>query len=87
MGTRRFWGAKNFVLSWVTHGQIVRNRWVHPFDAWGIKREGVVRRILRPFQFEMLAKTGDSQSGQILCEEGLEVKGEKHMFRMNALVY
>lgn len=67
--------------------QIVRNRWVHPFDAWGIKREGVVRRILRPFQFEMLAKTGDSQSGQILCEEGLEVKGEKHMFRMNALVY
>lgn len=67
--------------------QIVRNRWCHPFDAWGIKREGVVRRILRPFQFEMLAKTGDSQSGQILCEESLEVKGEKHMFRMNALAY
>lgn len=66
---------------------IVRNRWVHPFDAFAIKRDLVTRRILRPLVFEMLAKTGDSDKGQIVCEEGLQVKGQKHMFRMSALVY
>ena len=66
---------------------IVRNRWVHPFDAFGIKRDLVTRRILRPLVFESLAKTGDSDKGQIVCEEGLQVKGQKHMFRMNALQY
>ena len=66
---------------------IVRNRWVHPFDAFGIKRDLVTRRILRPLVFESLAKTGDSDKGQIVCEEGLQVKGQKHMFRMNALTY
>lgn len=66
---------------------IVRNRWVHPFDAFAIKRDLVTRRILRPLVFEMLAKTGDSDKGQIVCEEGLQVKGQKHMFRMSALTY
>ncbi len=66
---------------------IVRNRWVHPFDAFGIKRDLVTRRVLRPLVFESLAKTGDSDKGQIVCEEGLQVKGQKHMFRMNALSY
>ena len=66
---------------------IVRNRWVHPFDAFGVKRDLVTRRILRPLVFESLAKTGDSDKGQIVCEEGLQVKGQKHMFRMNALTY
>jgi len=64
---------------------ISRNRWCSTMDAFGIRRDGVIRRVLRPFQFEMLAKTGDSQSAQILCEEGLEVKGERHMFRMSTL--
>lgn len=66
---------------------IVRNRWVHPFDAFAIKRDLVTRRIMRPLVFEMLAKTGDSDKGQIVCEEGLQVKGQKHMFRMSALSY
>lgn len=66
---------------------IVRNRWVHPFDAFGIKRDLVTRRVLRPLVYESLAKTGDSDKGQIVCEEGLQVKGQKHMFRMNALSY
>ena len=66
---------------------IVRNRWVHPFDAFGIKRDLVTRRILRPLVFESLAKTGDADKGQVVCEEGLQVKGQKHMFRMNALSY
>jgi len=66
---------------------IVRNRWVHPFDAFAIKRDLVTRRILRPLVFESLAKTGDADKGQIVCEEGLQVKGQKHMFRMTNLNY
>lgn len=66
---------------------VVRNRWVHPFDAFGIKRDLVTRRIMRPLVFESLAKTGDADKGQIVCEEGLQVKGQKHMFRMSALSY
>jgi hypothetical protein len=66
---------------------IVRNRWVLPSDAFGIKRDGVKRRILRPLTLERLAKTGDSDQAQIVCEEGIEVKGEKHMFQMSNLGY
>lgn len=66
---------------------IVRNRWVHPSDAFGIKRDLCTRRILRPLVFESLAKTGDADKGQIVCEESLQVKGQKHMFRMANLSY
>jgi azurin len=66
---------------------VQRNRHCHPIDAFCWRREQARRRILRPFQFEVLAKTGDSRSAQILCEESLEFKGEKHAFRMNSLTY
>lgn len=66
---------------------IVRDRWVHPFHAFGIRREGVKRRILDPLMAEKLAKTGDSDKLQIVCEEGLEVKGQEHMFKFTALSY
>jgi hypothetical protein len=66
---------------------IVRNRWVNPTDAFFIKRDLVTRRILRPKVFEMLAKTGDADKGQLVCEESLQVKGQKHMARMTALSY
>lgn len=66
---------------------LVRNRWVAPFDAFLISREQVVRRILRPLVFERLAKTGDADKGQIVCEEGLEVAGEEQMGRWSGLSY
>lgn len=66
---------------------VVRNRWVHPFDAFLFSRENVVRRILRPLTLERLAKTGDSDKAQVVCEEGLEVKGEEHSAAMHALAY
>jgi len=66
---------------------IVRNRWVSPIDAFAIKRDLVTRRVLRPLVFESLAKTGDADKGQVVCEEGLQVKGQKHMFRMTNLGY
>lgn len=66
---------------------IVRNRWMFSFDAFLFARENVVRRVLRPFTFERLAKTGDADKGQVVCEEGLEVKGEEQMGRFSALSY
>lgn len=66
---------------------IARNRWVLPQDAFGISRENVTRRVLQSLIFERLAKTGDSDQGQIVCEEGLQVKGEQHLFRYNNLSY
>jgi hypothetical protein len=36
---------------------------------------------------ERLAKTGDSDKAQIVCEEGLEIKGEAHMAWLSNLSY
>jgi hypothetical protein len=66
---------------------LARNRWVLPHDAFGVNRENVIRRVMQPLIFERLAKTGDSDQAQIVCEEGLEVKGEEHLFRFNNLSY
>jgi hypothetical protein len=72
---------------WTEFGpiSIIRDRWVARVHAFGIKRDGVVRRVLRPFQMERLAKTGDADNVQVLVEEGLEVKGQAHMFTMTNL--
>lgn len=64
---------------------VVRNRWLHPFDAFGFRRSNVKRRVMRPMQFERLGKTGDSEKAQLVCEEGLQVVGERHCFRMSTL--
>lgn len=64
---------------------IARNRWCHPQYAFLVTRAGIRRRILRPLQLEKLAKTGDADKWQIVCEEGLQVKGEKHMAKFSGL--
>lgn len=78
-------------VSWVDtefgSALMVRNRWMLPNDAFGFSREQVVRRVLQPLIYERLAKTGDSDQGQIVCEEGLEVKGEEHAFYFTTLNY
>ena len=50
-----------------------------------VNREGVQRRVIQPLIVEALAKTGDSDSVMIVCEEGLQVKGEAHMARFTNL--
>jgi hypothetical protein len=40
---------------------------------------------MQPLIVEALAKTGDSDSVMLLCEEGLQVKGETHMARFTNL--
>lgn len=66
---------------------VVRNRYVDTADAFGVAREGITRRVFDPLITEKLAKTGDAENWMIVCEEGLQVKGEEHMFRMTALSY
>lgn len=82
-------GRRSVEQVWTEFGpiSIVRNRWVFASDAFLIKRAGVIRRIFDPLMIERLAKTGDADKVQLVCEEGLEVKGQTHMARFSALVY
>ena len=65
--------------------QLVRNRWGLKETAFVIKKENVQRRVIQPLVVEALAKTGDSDKVQIVCEEGLQVKGESHMGKWSTL--
>lgn len=64
---------------------ILLDRWVRSTDLFGIDRDQAELITLRPMQFEMLAKTGDSIHGQILCEKTLRFRRERHAFRCSAL--
>lgn len=66
---------------------VVRNRWLRPSDAVIFSREQAIRRVLRPLILEKLAKTGDRDAMQFVCEETLEVKGQEHSGRFSALAY
>ena len=65
--------------------QIVRNRWVDKGTAFIVKKDGIQRRVIQPLVVETLAKTGDSDKVQIVCEEGLQMKGEQHMGKWTTL--
>ena len=65
--------------------QCVRNRWMHSESAFVVQKDGISRRVMQPLVVEPLAKTGDSDKVQIVCEEGLQVKGEAHMARFTNL--
>jgi len=64
---------------------VLLDRWVNTSDAFGFSRDQVELTTLRPMQFEMLAKTGDSIKGQILCEKTAKVRRQQHAFRFSAL--
>lgn len=66
---------------------VVRNRYCFKSDAALWTREQFRRRVLRGFTMERLAKTGDSDKAQILCEEGFQLKGEEHAGKFTALAY
>jgi hypothetical protein len=65
--------------------QLVRNRWCHKETAFVVQKDNIQRRVLQPLIVEALAKTGDSDSVMLLCEEGLQVKGESHMAKWTTL--
>lgn len=64
---------------------IIRNRWVHPHNAFLLKPEGCIRRVLSPVMYETLAKTGDADNAMLVGEEGYEIKGQQHMARFSKL--
>lgn len=64
---------------------LVLNRWIRTADGFGFNRDQAELDTLRPMQFQMLAKTGDSMKGQILCEKTMRYRREKHSFRFSAL--
>jgi hypothetical protein len=65
--------------------QLVRNRWCHKETAFVVQKDNIQRRVMQPLIVEALAKTGDSDSVMLLCEEGLQVKGESHMGKWTTL--
>ena len=65
--------------------QMVRNRWMHTESAFVVQKDGVQRRVMQPLVVEPLSKTGDADKVQIICEEGLQVKGEQHMAKFSTL--
>lgn len=82
-------GRHGVMEVWTEFGPItvVRNRWMLKTDAFLIRRENISRRIFDPLVLERLAKTGDADKVQLVCEESLEVKGESQMAKFNALAY
>jgi len=61
------------------------DRWVRTADLFIFNQDQVELDTLRPLQFEMLAKTGDSMKGQIVTEKTLKVRREKHAAKFTAL--
>lgn len=66
---------------------IILDRWCRTDDLFGISRDQVTVETLtgREMQFEMLAKTGDSRKGQVVCEKTMRFRGDRHAFRFSAL--
>jgi hypothetical protein len=64
---------------------IVRNRFCASNNAFMWTQSQAIRRVFDPIIYSVLAKTGDSMKGQIVCEEGLEFKGETHAAKFSAL--
>jgi len=64
---------------------VLLNRWCRASDLFGIDRDQAELLTLRPMQFEMLAKTGDSIHGQIVQEKTMRFRRERHAFRYSAL--
>jgi Family of unknown function (DUF5309) len=64
---------------------IVLNRNVRNADLFLYSRDQAQLCVLRPMQFEMLAKTGDSMKGQVLRECTLKFYTQTHAARFSAL--
>ena len=64
---------------------VVLDRWCLVNQAFLFAREQATISTLRPQQFEMLAKTGDSIKGQIIAEKTLKFRLQTHAAKFTAL--
>lgn len=64
---------------------VVLHRRVRKTDAFVFNRDQATILTLRPWQFEMLGKTGDSRKGQIIAEKSFKFEAERHAGRFSAL--
>lgn len=63
----------------------VLHRWMRPTDLLLFSREQATIRTLRPWQFKMLADTGDSVKGMIVAEKTLQFEAERWAAKFTAL--
>jgi len=63
----------------------VRNRWCHTESAFVVQKDRIQRRVIQPLVVGPLSKAGGADKVQIVCEEGLQVKGEQHMGKFTTL--
>ena len=64
---------------------VVLDRWVRPSELFIFSRDQATIATLRPMQFEMLAKTGDSTKGQVVAEKSLYFRRQQWAAMFNAL--
>lgn len=64
---------------------VILDRWVPPHNAILFERDQATIETLRPLQFEMLAKTGDAENGQIVGEKSFRFRMQQHAAAFTAL--
>ncbi len=64
---------------------IILDRWALTNQGFLFSREQATLATLRPMQFEMLAKTGDSVKGQVVAERSMRFRRQSHAAYFNAL--
>lgn len=64
---------------------MIMDRWCRTPDLFLFNRDQAEVLTLRPMQFEMLSKTGDSVKGQVLCEKTFRFRREQHAAMFTAL--
>lgn len=64
---------------------IILDRWYRVSDLHVWNGDQVSLETLRPIHYEPLAKSGDSDKGQIVGEKTLRFRREKHAYRFSAL--
>jgi len=64
---------------------ILLDRWIKLNNAYLFSRDQASIETLRPFTFEMLAKTGDSMKGQVVSEISMRFRRQAHSAKFTAL--
>lgn len=64
---------------------VILDRWMRTQDLFIFNRDQAKIATLRPWNFKMLAQTGDAQKGELLCEKSLRFFAQAHAAKFTAL--